>query len=334
MFVYLVPFFAVVATRSPHAARLVMRATAPREKSLALGYFPKTDNQRKYNEYLQDENSNIVICCGPAGSGKTALACHYAIEKYKQGVFKKIVITRPIVTVEEDIGFLPGTINRKMEPWTRPMMDIFNEYYPMTMLNEMLKVGTIEISPLAFMRGRTFKNAIIIADEMQNSSPNQMLMITTRIGDGSKMIITGDLKQTDLPKSGLADLITRYRNFSPAVANITDNVKLVEMSNVDIVRHPVVSKMLDLYSATEESVRRAKAAAAPRAASMEENIVLGDFECAADFMRGGGMDAALISARDQARLDARMRAGVAARPFERQMLNNFKGEEDDESCQL
>lgn len=222
------------------------------KKSLSILYTPKTQNQRQYYKYLKDDDVNIVICSGPAGSGKTAMACHYAIEKYKQGVFKKIVITRPLVTVEEDIGFLPGTLNKKMEPWTRPMMDIFNEYYPISVLTNMLKEGIIEISPLAFMRGRTFKDAIIIADEMQNSSPNQMLMVLTRIGDASKMIITGDMKQSDTQRNGLVDFLHNYRVGSEGVEDLTRHVKVVELNNTDIVRHHVVSKILQLY---EEGAR-------------------------------------------------------------------------------
>lgn len=232
------------------AARFMMRSGGASDKSLSILYTPKTQNQHKYYKYLTDKDVNIVVCSGPAGSGKTALACHYAIERYKQGLFKKIIITRPLVTVEEDIGFLPGTLNKKMEPWTRPMMDIFNEYYPISVLNNMIKEGIIEISPLAFMRGRTFKDAIIIADEMQNSSPNQMLMVLTRIGDASKLVITGDMKQADMSNSGLSDFLRNYHASSSAVDGLSKHVKVVELDNSDIVRHHVVSKILDMYQGT------------------------------------------------------------------------------------
>lgn len=211
-------------------------------------YVPKTKGQILYRNELYNKNSSIVVCVGPAGTGKTAIACHYAVEQLLLSAYKKIVITRPVVTVEEDIGFLPGNINKKMEPWMRPMMDIFQEYYSLSAIENMMKTGVIEISPLAYMRGRTFKNAVILADEMQNSSPNQMLMITTRIGDASKLIITGDLNQTDMKESGLKDLLVRYRRFSGRVENFTEEVKLIQMNNTDIIRHPVVSKILDLYS--------------------------------------------------------------------------------------
>jgi len=167
--------------------------------------------------------------------------------------------------VEEDIGFLPGTLNKKMEPWTRPMMDIFNEYYPMSIINNMIKEGIIEISPLAFMRGRTFKDAIIIADEMQNSSPNQMLMVLTRIGDASKLVITGDMKQADMKNSGLSDFLFHYYKSTSGVEGLNKHVKVVELDNSDIVRHHVVSKILDMYNFTAPSA----AAEPPKTASSE-----------------------------------------------------------------
>jgi phosphate starvation-inducible PhoH-like protein len=261
--------FSLFAAHSATALRrgsLMMKA-APKVVSGHVNlYSPKTPSQTLYHQHLQNAEVNIVICAGPAGSGKTALACQYAIEKYKQGLFKKIVITRPLVTVEEDIGFLPGNLNKKMEPWTRPMMDIFNEHYPMSVLNNMINENIIEISPLGFMRGRTFKDSIIIADEMQNSSPNQMLMIMTRIGDNSKLVVTGDLKQTDTHDSGLKDILYKYKRFSSTL-HITDCIKVVELSNEDIMRHPVVSKVLDLYAGGEVAAAKATAAVATAVAT-------------------------------------------------------------------
>lgn len=232
---------------------LIMRGSK-QEKSISKLYTLKTENQKQYYNYLNNDNVNIVVCSGPAGSGKTALACHYAIEKYKKGECKRIVITRPLITADEDIGFLPGTMNKKMEPWTRPMIDIFNEYYPMSIINNMIKEGIIEVSPLAFMRGRTFKDAIIIADEMQNSSPNQMLMVLTRIGDNSKLIINGDMKQTDTLNSGLNNFLTTYKEKSDKINTLSNFVKIIELNNTDIVRHHVVSKILEMYNFDTPSV--------------------------------------------------------------------------------
>jgi len=191
-----------------------MKKEIPECKSMSNFYKPKSSNQERYVKYLNDENTKILFAIGPAGTGKTMLACNQAIKELKSGKINKIILTRPIVPVEEEeLGFLPGNINKKMDPWTRPIFDIFNEFYQKKDIEGMLNNNIIEISPLAFMRGRTFKNAYIIADEMQNSSPNQMLMLTTRIGEGSKMVITGDIKQTDRSmESGLSDFINKYNS--------------------------------------------------------------------------------------------------------------------------
>jgi phosphate starvation-inducible PhoH-like protein len=162
-------------------------------------------------------------------------------------------LTRPIVPVEEEeLGFLPGTLVKKMDPWTRPLMDIFLEHYPQHELDFMIGSGVIEISPLAYMRGRTFKRSFIIADEMQNSSPGQMLMLTTRIGEGSKMVITGDLKQSDrCADNGLLDIMEKIRahrkiNGCDVTCNV--GIEMVEMNKGDIERSPIVSKILEIYN--------------------------------------------------------------------------------------
>ena len=174
---------------------------------------PKTPNQVNYVNAMS--LNTMVFCLGSAGTGKTLFACNEAMKQLQKREVDKIIITRPIVAVEdEQLGFLPGNINKKMDPWTRPIFDIFSEYCSMTEITKMVKDGIIEISPLAYMRGRTFKNAYIIADEMQNSSPNQMLMLTTRLGEGSKMVITGDLKQSDKSMhNGLSDFLEKFRGY-------------------------------------------------------------------------------------------------------------------------
>jgi len=215
-------------------------------------YKPKTENQAFYVEHLNNVSIPIVIGVGPAGSGKTLFACNQAVMALKQGLVQKIIMTRPVVPVEEDIGFLPGSLIHKMDPWTRPIFDILLEYYNQKDIDSMLHSGILEISPLAYMRGRTFKKAFIIADEMQNSSPNQMLMLTTRIGDNSKMVITGDLKQSDRGiDNGLADFmrkIRKYENFCLQNNMNIPNIRLVEMAGTDIQRSPIVAKLLDIYS--------------------------------------------------------------------------------------
>jgi len=234
-------------------------------KALSIFYKPKSPNQEHYVKCLNDPSIKILFAVGPAGTGKTMLACNQAIKDLKSGVVDKIVLTRPVVPVEEEeIGFLPGNINKKMDPWTRPIFDIFNEFYQKRDLDAMLYNNVIEISPLAFMRGRTFKNAFIIADEMQNSSPNQMLMLTTRIGDGSKMIITGDLKQSDRGMdSGLSDFIKKYKIYNNfLIRNNSETnfgIKIVELNNNDIERSKVIIRLLDIYDFKEPSFSKNEA---------------------------------------------------------------------------
>ena len=221
-------------------------------KSLAHFYKPRTPNQEEYVKYLSEENIPIVLGIGPAGSGKTLFACNQAVMALKKRIVDKIILTRPVVPVEEDIGFLPGSMINKMDPWTRPIFDILLEFYAQKDIDGMLHSGVLEISPLGYMRGRTFKDAFIIADEMQNSSPNQMLMLTTRIGERSKMVITGDLKQSDRgPDNGLADLmrkLTSYNKYCEAENKAIPNIKMVLMKGEDIQRSPIVSTLLDIYS--------------------------------------------------------------------------------------
>jgi phosphate starvation-inducible PhoH-like protein len=243
-------------------------------------YKPRSENQIKYVDYLIDPNITIVGGFGPAGTGKTLFACHAAIDALKGGLVDKIVITRPLIAVdEEELGFLPGSIANKMDPWTRPIFDILGEFYTANQVQTMVKNGVIEISPLAYMRGRTFKRAFIIADEMQNSSPNQMLMMLTRIGEASKLVITGDLKQSDRSGvNGLVDFIgklsadqnrcsaaTSASSAATSAASAAALIKFVELENVDIQRSAVVARVLDIYAATSGLSATAAATAAATA---------------------------------------------------------------------
>lgn len=220
------------------------------ERSTSPYYNPRTPNQKKYVESIN--NNQITIGIGPAGTGKTLFACAYAVNQLQQNKISKIILTRPIVTVEEDLGYLPGKLNSKMEPWTRPIFDIFLEYYDQRSLTSMLNNNVIEIAPLAYMRGRTFKNAIIIADEMQNSSPNQMMMVTTRIGENSKLLITGDLNQSDrYEDNGLKDLLGKLMRYK---GNASD-IGICHFTYEDVQRSKIVETILQVYENIQERPR-------------------------------------------------------------------------------
>jgi phosphate starvation-inducible PhoH-like protein len=204
---------------------------------------PIGENQKTYCGFLANPAISVLAGVGPAGCGKTVFACNAAVAALSKGDIDKMVITRPIVSVDEDLGFLPGTIAHKMDPWLRPIFDSLGEFYSPTEISKMMESGVIEIAPLAYMRGRTFKRTFVIADEMQNSSINQMLMILTRIGAGSKIVITGDLRQSDRSgANGLADFYARLKR-SPE----DDEIKLVEFGSDDIQRSKVVSTILAMY---------------------------------------------------------------------------------------
>jgi len=199
-------------------------------------------NQKAYLQKLQDEQTSIVLAIGPAGTGKTMLAVQHGIKLYQEGVVDKIIVTRPAVSVDEDLGFLPGDLNEKMAPWTRPIFDVLGEYYKQSDIAEMLKEGVIEISPLAYMRGRTFKNAYIVADEMQNATVNQMKMLLTRLGEGSKMVVTGDLAQADrMNDNGLIDFCNLLTGKS------LKHIDIIEFDHRDIERHHAVKEILSIY---------------------------------------------------------------------------------------
>ena len=208
---------------------------------------PRNLAQEQYLELLKNPKKFIVFAIGPAGTGKTMLGVQMAIKQLKEGMISKIIITRPAVSVDEEHGFLPGTLNQKMEPWTRPIMDVFEEYYHPKEIAEMLEDGVIEISPLAYMRGRTFKNAFVIADEMQNATPSQMKMLLTRIGDSSRMIVTGDLNQDDRPReNGLLEFCNLYGQGG--------EYRMIAMARFEqqhVERHPVVREILKLYKDTD-----------------------------------------------------------------------------------
>ena len=214
-------------------------------KQRPIDIVPRTRNQERLVLALQDADQHIVITAGPAGTGKTYLAMLAAVKAFRAGDVDRIVLTRPAVGVEgEEHGFLPGDLNQKMDPRVRPLTDILREYYRQQDIAAMLEEQTIEIAPLAFMRGRTLKNAYIIADEMQNSSAGQVKMLLTRIGEGSKIVITGDVEQTDLKKgsNGLVDLCERLQEGG------VKGIAVCNLDNKDIQRHKIIDSVLKLYA--------------------------------------------------------------------------------------
>jgi phosphate starvation-inducible PhoH-like protein len=197
---------------------------------------PRGVVQRRYLDLLQS-SVPIIIGTGPAGTGKTLLACHAGARALVKGQVNRLVLTRPAVSVDEQHGFLPGSLDKKMEPWTRPMFDCLHKYISPKELKEY-----VEICPLAYMLGRTFEKAWIIGDEMQNSTPAQMKMLLTRLGEGSKMVVTGDVQQHDrgFEDNGLSDLTSR-------VFTISDYIQHVEFTDEDVVRHPAIREILSMY---------------------------------------------------------------------------------------
>lgn len=213
------------------------------EKRKRVQIYPKNLSQETYLLKLNDPNKHIIFAIGPAGTGKTMLAVQWAIDQLKYGKADKIIITRPAVSVDEQHGFLPGSIQEKMAPWTRPIFDVIAENYSAREITRMVEEGVIETSPLAYMRGRTFKDAVIVADEMQNATPSQMKMLLTRLGQGSKMVVTGDLQQADRPTSnGLLEFLGLYNDFK--------NQQCVDTCHFtvgDVERHEAVKEILAIY---------------------------------------------------------------------------------------
>ncbi len=202
---------------------------------------PRTEGQRRYVETVK--RSDIVFAIGPAGTGKTYLAVAMAIRLMKKGLFRKLILVRPAVEAGEKLGFLPGDLQAKVSPYVRPLYDAIGDFIEFGEVRRYMERDIIEVVPLAYMRGRTLDNAFIILDEAQNTTPGQMQMFLTRMGRKSKMVVTGDITQTDLPrgaKSGLVDARDRLDG--------VEGIEFTELSRADIVRHPLVQKIVDAYA--------------------------------------------------------------------------------------
>ena len=203
---------------------------------------PRNLAQRKYIELLTS-HIPVIIGTGPAGTGKTLLACNAASKALVSGRVDRLILTRPAVSVDEQHGYLPGNLEQKMDPWTRPLFDSLYRSLSVKKVQEMMRNQQIEICPLAYMRGRTFDNAWIIGDEMQNSTPGQMKMLLTRIGDDSKMVVLGDMAQHErgFEDNGLKDLVERLDG------GYQVDISRVNFSDDDVVRSEVIKQILKLY---------------------------------------------------------------------------------------
>jgi phosphate starvation-inducible PhoH-like protein len=213
------------------------------DKRKRVHIYPKSLSQETYLLKLNDPSKMIIFAIGPAGTGKTMLGVQWAIDQLKYGDADKIIITRPAVSVDEEHGFLPGDLNEKMAPWTKPIFDVLAENFNSKEIEHMIAEGVVETSPLAYMRGRTFKNAIVVADEMQNATPSQMKMLLTRLGTGSKMVVTGDLQQADRPSNnGLLEFLKLFNDFKNH-----RYVDICQFTVEDVERHEAVKEILAIY---------------------------------------------------------------------------------------
>ncbi len=202
--------------------------------------YPKTLNQKLYVQAI--ERSTIIFGIGPAGTGKTYLAVLSALKKLKDNEIKRIILTRPAVEAGENLGFLPGDLKEKVDPYLRPLYDAMYEILGVKLTTEYIEKGIIEIAPLAYMRGRTLDNAYVILDEAQNTTINQMKLFLTRLGFGSKMIVTGDITQSDLPKRMTSGLVKASQ-----ILKDINAVDIMYFTDIDVVRHPLVQKIIKRF---------------------------------------------------------------------------------------
>ena len=217
---------------------------APKRAPKPAGVRPRTEGQKHYLRAL--ETHDVVFCIGPAGTGKTYLAVAQAVDGLRSGTYKRIVLTRPAVEAGEKLGFLPGDFQAKVDPYLRPLHDALSDLLEPSVWKRYQENDLVEVCPLAYMRGRTLNQAFIILDEAQNTTISQMRMLLTRMGEGSKVVVTGDVTQVDLPKgvpSGLVDAVERLKR--------VEGLTVVELHKSDIVRHRVVMSIVEAYESSQ-----------------------------------------------------------------------------------
>lgn len=222
------------------------RRKVVKQKSKNVTIIPRNTKQEEYIDMLFNYNKKLIFAVGPAGTGKTMLAVQFAIKEMLDGNIDKILITRPAVTADEDHGFLPGTLMEKMAPWTRPIFDVFAEYYTAGEIEEMIRENVVEVCPVAYARGRTFKNALVIVDEAQNLTIEQTKMIVTRLGDNARMVVNGDINQCDLQlkdgkQNGLADILAKTKSGNSKM------IGAVVFNKQHIERSDIVAEIVGLY---------------------------------------------------------------------------------------
>jgi phosphate starvation-inducible protein PhoH and related proteins len=223
--------------RAPAVPATLLRSHRGREVR------PRTPGQRRFVSAIED--STLTFGIGPAGTGKTYLAVVMAVRALKRRDVARVILSRPAVEAGERLGFLPGDLREKFDPYMRPLFDVLAEMLDETVVNKYMERGTLEVAPLAFMRGRTLADSFVILDEAQNATDDQLKMFLTRLGNASKMVVTGDVTQIDLPagqRSGLRAAATRLRPI--------DDVSVVELDETDVVRHPLVAKIVRAYATT------------------------------------------------------------------------------------
>ena len=239
---------------------------------------PRNLSQKKLLNYLKNPSYRIIIASGPAGTGKTLFTVEEGIKKFIEGHVDKIIFTRPSISVDENIGFLPGTLEEKMAPWIRPLFDVIHNFINPKDLEKLIEEKIFEICPLGFMRGRTFKNCWIVADEMQNSTISQMKMLCTRIGENSKLVITGDLEQNDIKgKNGLDDFLDKIRG------RRSSSINSVEFKDDDIEREEVVKEVLDIYKTN--TIPYSDESSNSENSSIDEELINDEIEQVCEFQK-------------------------------------------------